>query len=374
MCYIDPMPRTRLVAARPRRTLLVALALVAGAFVSAGPSAAKPYVDTKKRFEVDLPPGWSLRPVPGDTSGMRFKKGEGEKFGVLQVQVRPAEPGETAELSLEAYTRPFRDEIGFKEGVDLPSAVGLLPASSRTFTVFASGDSRTVRSVEVHVMHAFGHVHIVHFEALDKHTGRFRHDVDRVIASYQARAGRDVYGPLVGRWQNEGEGPDLNLDETDRFDLGPLSGTYLADGGRLTLHVKEGKEWYRYLLQGNKLTLKSANLEGELQYKRSGAARFAIEEREKSRAKPLTRDELIGRWKAIDVPGTEPLVLHLAKTGSVSFGALSGSWWYQRGLITIRSTVGRTVTYHVSRAKGGKQLILGGGDLSEEMRLEKDDG
>lgn len=348
------------------------LALVGGAVLVPGAAGAKTYTDTKKRFSVELPSGWSMAPVPGDTRGMRFKKTAGDRIAIVQVSVRSAEGGETAQQSLEAYTAPFRAEIGFREGADLPSSVGLLPASSRSFTVFASGDKRTVRSIDVHVLHAFGHVHTVHFETLESDRGRFARDLDRFLASYKPLVGRDVYGPLVARWRNLGEGPDLILDETDGFNLGPLEGTYLADGGRITLHVKDGKEWYRYQLSGNELTLKSANLDEPSRYKRSGAARFALEEREKERARPLGRDELIGRWRALDVPGTEPLVLHLASTGSVSFGDLGGQWWYQRGLVTIRSTSGRTVTYHVSRGKGGK-LLLGGGDLDAEIQLERED-
>jgi hypothetical protein len=350
---------------------LFSAGLVMSLGLAALPATAKTYSDTKQRFTLELPSKWTLHPVPGDTRGMRFKKGTGAKFGIVQVMVRPLEGGETPEQSLEAYTAPFTEEIGFEMGADVPGAVGFLPALTRTFTVFASGDKRTVRAIQVHVLHAFGHVHLIHYEALKENTKRYARDVDRMIASYKAMAGRKIYGPLVARWENQGEGPALNLDETGQFNLGPLRGRYLADGGRLTLFVKEGKEWYRYVLKGSELTLKSPNLDEPNTYKRTGAARFAVLDKEKQRFKPLSRDELIGKWKALDTPGTEPLILQLATTGSVSFGGLSGSWWYRRGLLTIRSTAGRTITYTVSKTKGGKQLLMGGGDLEQDLRLER---
>lgn len=339
--------------------------------LAALPAAAKSYTDTKQRFSLDLASKWKLHPVPGDTSGMRFKKTSGGRFGILQVMVRPLQNAQTPEASLDAYTAPYREEIGFKLGADVPGAVGFLPALARTFTVFASGDKRTVRQIQVFVLHAFGHVHLIHYEALQQHARRYARDVDRMIASYKAMAGRAIYGPLVARWENQGDGPDLNLDETGQFKLGPLKGGYLADGGRLTLFLKDGREWFRYLLKGNALTLKSPNLDEPSTYRRTGAARFALVEREKKRFRPLSRQELIGKWKALDTPGTEPLILHLAATGSVSFGGLSGSWWYKRGLLTIRSTAGQTITYTVSKAKAGKNLMMGGGDLDEDLRLER---
>jgi hypothetical protein len=362
------------VQATPMRSLparVFSVALVMGVAFAAFPAAAKSYTDIKQRFSLTLPSQWKLHPVPGDTRGMRFKKGSGGTFGIVQVMVRPLEGSETPEQSLEAYTAPYQEEIGFQLGADVPGAVGFLPALTRTFTVYASGDKRTVRAIQVYVLHAFGHVHLIHYETLKQHTKRFARDVDRMLASYKATAGRKIYGPLVARWDNQAEGPALNLDETGEFSLGPLKGRYLADGGRLTLFVKGGKEWYRYILKGNQLTLKSPNLDEPSRYKRTGAARFSVIDKEKKRFKPLTRRELIGKWKALDTPGTEPLVLQLASTGSVAFGGLSGSWWYKRGLLTIRSTAGRTITYTVSKAKGGKQLVMGGGDLDEDMRLER---
>ena len=130
--------------------------------MGAKPTMAKEYVDTKRRFSIDLPRGWKLAPRPGDIHGMSFRRDLDGKFALFRVSVRPASLGETARGTIKGYVAPFTSEIGYKEGTDLPSSVGLLPARQRTFSVFASGDRRTVRAVDVHVLHAFGHIHILH--------------------------------------------------------------------------------------------------------------------------------------------------------------------------------------------------------------------
>jgi len=338
----------------------------------ATPASAKSYVDTKKRFSMELPAGWKLNPMPGDTTGMMFRKDSGKAFGLLQVSVRPARPGETVDDALKAYIAPFATELGYQKGVELGSNVGLLPAKQQSFSVYASGDKSTVRAIEAHVLRAFGYIHVLHFETLEANRNTFRRDFDRIIASYQARAGRSIHAPLVARWQTSG-GPDLVLTEDDTFKLGPLSGVWNADGGRLVLHVDNGKENYRYTLKDRELTLTSTNLDAPLVYRRTGGQITAGEDDEKSPTRvSVSRDALIGSWHALDAASTEPLVLRLAPTGSVSFGPLSGRWWYRRGLLSIQSTAGETQTYNVSLSPDGRRITLRGGDLDESITLERE--
>lgn len=348
-------------------------ALLSILVVGAEPALAKrsrTYTDTKDRFALELPPGWKLHPMPGDTTGMTFRRDLEGTFALFRVSVREAAPGETVERALDAATAPFSAEIGFRAGPDVPTSVGLLPARRRSFTVYASGDERTVRAIELFVVVAFGHVHVLHFECLEKERGRFARDTDRLVGSYRPLIGRSVYGPLVGTWTSTSGGPDLVLQEDGGFSLGPLRGTFHADGGRLSLHVEGGSEHYRYRLKGRHLTLTSPNLEGSSEYVRSGAAAFPSRREERPRARPLTAEELVGRWRVVGVASTDPLVLQLSPTGSVSFGPLSGRWRFRRGLLTIESTAGTTVTYHAS--KEGDRLILGGGDLEKELQLERE--
>jgi hypothetical protein len=192
-----------------------------------------------------------------------------------------------------------------------------------------------------------------------------------MLASYKPLAGKGVYAPLAGTWINTGGGPDLVLEEDGRFKMGPLSGGYVADAGRLTLFVAQGNEAYRYVVDGNKLTLNSSNLGGDLVFKRSGAQRIKLDDDEKKPqlSGPLTREQLIGTWKVLDGEATDPLMLQLAASGSVAFGGLSGRWRYATGRLTITSTANVEITYSASMNEG--KLVLGGGDLEKEILLER---
>lgn len=353
----------RRVTAKRRGIGLAILVLLPLVFAPA--VAAKEYVDTKKRFSVKLPRGWKLAPRPGDTSGMRFRRDLGGKFALARVSVRPRGPKETLEQSLDRAMRTFTTEIGFSKGPELPTSVGLLNGQQRDFTVFANGDKRTVRAISVYALHAFGHVHVIQVESLEKNRKKFARDVNRLVGSYEPLAGKDVYADLVSSWENAEGGPTLVLAEDNRFEMGPLRGHYTADGGRLTLIVPEGQEFFRYKVDRRSLSLDKS---GDVTlYKRRGAPRFSSKGKTKAVAKKLTRGDLIGRWRALDAPATEPLTLHLAPSGSVAFGPLAGRWRYRAGLLTIRSVAGETVTYTVSKSRG--KLILGGGDLEKDLRF-----
>ena len=341
---------------------------IALAWTAAAPSG--PYVDTKKRFSVELPAGWQLAPMPGDTSGMRFTKNLDGVPAILQVSVRDVRPGETTKQTLDELEEGAKAELGYKGGGDVPASVGLLPAMRRTFSLFASGDARTVRAVEIYALHAYGHVHVLHFETLESKRSQLTRDVDRMLASYQALVGKGVYATLVGTWINLGGGPDLVLDEDGRFKMGPLNGGYQADGGHLVLTVTEGGESYRYVLVDNSLTLSSPNLGDDMKFKRSGAQRVHADEGPKPSAGPLTREQLIGSWRVVDAASTDVMHLKLAPTGSVSFGGLSGSWRYSTGRLTITSTANVTITYSASLTDG--KLVLGGGDLDKELTLVRE--
>ena len=300
---------------------------------------------------------------------MTFRRDVEGTFALMRVTVRPARAGENSKSVVAKALRPFRQEIGFQEGANIPTSVGLLPARKAGFTVFASGDSRTVRAIELVALVAFGHVHLLHFEHLQSESKRFRRDLKAFLGSYKAFAGRKVYGALIGNWQSLDGGPDLVLGEDNRFRLKPLRGTFSATASRLTLHLEEGAERYRYELRGKDLTLFSTNLPGPARYRRTAKARFAQKSVRKQKAKAIGSGDLIGKWSALDSPAVEPLVLHLAPSGSVSFGPLAGRWRFRRGLLTIRSVSGTSVTYTASIQND--LLILDGGDLDQELRLRR---
>jgi hypothetical protein len=329
------------------------------------------YDDTQHRFCIHLEGGWQLAPLPGDTQGMVFKKVVDGVPGVLRVSVRALKGSESAKQVLDAEEAGAKDELGYKRGVDVPESVGSMSAVKRTFSVFANGDKETVRAIEIYALPAFGFVHVLHFETLDKKRGGFTRDLDRMLSSYVPLAGKGTYATLVGTWINTGGGPDLVLDEDARFQLGPLKGGYTADGGKLLICPGAQCESYHYVLDGSGLTLSSANLGEDMKFKRSGAQRVHVEEDSRPKhSGPLTREDLIGSWRAVDAASTDVLHLQLAPTGSVSFGQLSGQWHYSTGRLTIRSNAGVEITYAASLSDG--KLILGGGDLDRELTLIRD--
>lgn len=346
------------------RTLLLLSLLVAL------PVLAKPYVDTKKRFQIEPAAGWELAPMPGDTTGMNFKKKLDGVPGLLHVAVEPLSPGQTTKQTLDKVEAPFKAEIGFNPGTEVPFTIGGFTGARRTLSVFASGDRNTVRGVELYVFHAYGFAHILHFETLEKKRPSFSRDVDRMLASYVPLIGKDVAAPLAGLWINTGGGPDLTLEESGEFTMGPLNGGWRSDGGILELKISQGAEKYRYAMNADTLTLSSPNLGGDLVFRRSGTKKAPPEVKKTRPPGPVTREELIGGWKVIDQAATEPLRLQLAPSGSVSFGGLSGSWRFSTGRLTIASTAGATITYAASMTDG--HLVLSGGDLDKDLTFERD--
>ena len=357
-------------------SLVIALAAASPSAPSASTSppsatcAKNDYDDTKHRFCVHLEGGWQLAPMPGDTAGMIFKKVIDGVPGILRVSVRDTKPGETPKQTLDDEEAGAKSELGYKAGSDTPVSIGLLPATRRTFSVFASGDAHTVRAIEVYALHAYGHVHVLHFETLERNRSGFTRDLDRMLASYQPVVGKGVYATLIGTWINLGGGPDLVLEEDGHFQLGPLKGGYHADGGQMVLTVAEGGELYRYALVDNSLTLSSANLGEDMKFKRSGAQRIKVNDDRPKYTGPLTREQLIGTWRVIDAASSDVTKLQLAPSGSVAFGGLSGQWRFSTGRLTITSTAGTTITYSASVNDG--KLVLGGGDLDRELTLVRE--
>ena len=237
--------------------------------------------------------------------------------------------------------------------------------------MFASGDATTVRAVEIYGLHAFGHVHVLHFETLEKSRSAFSRDLDRMMSSYQALAGKGDNAPLVGTWINLDGGTDLVLEEDGSFKLGPLAGGFKAERGGLTLYPAQGvaPEAFSYVLDGTSLTVANRNV-GEMRFKRSGAARYKGGDDAPKVTGPLTREQLIGAWRVVDAASTEPLRLQLAASGSCAFGPMGGRWRYSTGRLTITSTADVTITYAASLNAG--KLVLSGGDLDRELTLVRE--
>ena len=369
------VPRWSLSLALLATVALALLSVTTTAQAASPPGSRKgTYTDTKKRFEISVAAGWELAPLPGDGFGMNFRRIVGGVPASLHVMVEKAGPGQTVQQTLEKVDAGFKAEIGYNPGTDVPVTIGASNGVRRSLSVFASGDRSTVRGVELYVLHAFGYAHVLHFETLEPSRKTFARDLDRMLASYVPMAGRDLVAPLGGVWLNTGGGPDLTLDDSGAFRMGPLSGGWQADGGRLVLQIPSGAERYQYVHSGDTLTLSSPNLGGDLVFRRSstnsGSSRPGTDAPPRPvRSGAVTREELIGTWTVVDQAATEALTLQLASSGSVAFGGLSGRWRFSTGRLTITSTQGSTITYAASMTNG--QLVLSGGDLDREVTLDR---
>lgn len=355
----------------PRSALLALMAALALLVGLASPSHAKRYEDTRHRFSLDMPKKWRLAPIPADTQGMVFRRDVGDVPVTMRVAVRPLKPAETIEQSLADAVRPFSAEIGFKRLERTHVIVGLMTGLKRRFSVFANGDPNTVRVVEIAVLHAFGHVHVLHFDTLARTRRRVTRDHDHFLGTYKPKVGKSVYGPLVGKWTADGA-PPLTLSADARFSLGQLAGTFSADGGRLSLHTPDGFERYRYWLRGAALKLESPALKGGQQtYRRAGSQLHRERTPERRKARALTAQDLHGKWRVLDQLASAPLVMQIAPSGSFAFGPMFGRWRYKNGLLTVTSASGQTVTYTLTR--DGARLRMGGGDLEQDVLLVRSD-
>jgi len=357
-----------------RVALLLALSASVPTAAAAAPQKSKqkggPYVDTKRRFEITPAGGWELAPLPGDALGMNFRRIADGVPASLHVMVEKAPPGQTPKQTLDKVEAGFKTELGYNPGVDVPTAIGGAQGVRRTLSVYASGDRSTVRAVELYVLHAFGFAHVLHVETLEKRRSAITKDVDRMLASYIPLAGKELSQPLSGLWLNTGGGPDLTLDDSGAFSMGPLSGGWQADGGTMVLQIASGTEKYRYVQNADTLTLSSPNLGADLVFRRSASGKRPKDTpKAPVRTGPLVREELIGTWTVLDGAASEPLKLQLAASGSVSFGGLAGRWRYSTGRLTIMSVQGTTITYAASMTEG--RLVLSGGDLEGEVTLER---
>jgi hypothetical protein len=343
--------------------------------VDAAPKASAAFVDTQKRFSIVPAAGWKPTPLPGDSGGMIFRKKIGGVPASLSVRLLPTKPGQTPAATLDAFDDLFQSEIGYNPGEDTETVIGGFPGTKRTLSVFASGDEKLIRAVELYVVHAFGFAHIIHFETVEKQRKKFARDLDRMLAGYRPLVGREIAAPLVGKWTNTGGGPDLTLDESGSFRMGPLAGGWQSDGGMIELRIPQGFERYRYDVSPKTLTLTSPNLGDKPQvFQRSGEQKFVDDKVVVAvgEGQELTREQLIGTWRTLDERGDvdkDGIVLQLAASGSVSFGPLSGRWRFQTGRLTVTSTSNVTITYAAGINQG--DLVLSGGDLDNELTLQK---
>ena len=321
------------------------------------------YVDTKKRFSLQMPHGWSLAPMPGDLSGMLFRRVIRDTPALFHVSVAKVRDKDSLKSAMQRLTKDFAGEIGYRKLGDLPVELDGLSAMRRTHSVMLNGDQHLLRYAVDTVLIAYGYVHLLHFETTEKSFALFRDDLQAFLARYHALAGRSLYQRLVGDWRAVAN-PDLQfkLGADLLYQLGSHHGYFRANGKRLTLISPEGRESFRYQLSEDNLVLHNKNLGSPLVYRRSAAMTASLT----ALTGPARDDDgLVGRWRVLD----SDLQLILSPSGAVKFGPLSGRYKIKDHLLSITSASGVEVTYHFALRSG--RLSLSGGDLDKTLVLQR---
>jgi hypothetical protein len=336
------------------------------------------FKDARDRFKLSLPPGWELTPQPGDTEGMVFRRKSGNVPGILAVRVGPTTASDTLTSVMNVRGRPFERELGYDRLSEAEGRVGAdLRALRRVHTVFLNGDSQIKRYGVDHVVFAYGHAHFIHFETAEGHYPTFARDVEAILRSYQPLAGRKVYAPVLGRWRMAGgDGTELTLADDQFFTLGKRVGVYRVDGVRLTFQEQLGQETFRYSVAEEALSLQNDNLGQPMVFRRAadapGGADDPDDEETKAKARralKVTDQLLVGVWAVVQ--GGDAHEMAFSESGAFRFGPMSGRFRLKGNLLTVESSTGTAVTYHVGY--DGKRIRLSGGDLDQPLVLERRD-
>ena len=351
------------------RKFIVFSVLLSFCVLASDPALAKHYEDTKNRFAMELAAGWQLAPMPLDSEGMVFKKQVDLSPGLLRVRVLPWTQGVALEQLAARQLADFKREIGFRSESSRSIRINGKRAHREVFTMFANGDARFVRRGQLNVMLAYGSLHVIYFECLQKAWKYFAPDLSYMVKRYRPQVNARKYQSLIGEWQDVQDGKKLVLNAENTFQMKHLKGTYEADGSRLVLFLPQGKERFTYRLQQGNLHLSNANLNAAQIFRRARSPKVLGTKRDEpiTSAKPPTREEVYGQWRVADQTLTEPLTLFLSPTGSMAFGPMNGRWDLKEHRLSLISVDGTQRTYHVSL--NGGRMRMSGGDLDRELIL-----
>lgn len=327
--------------------------------------AAAPYVDTKGRFQVELPEGWRLLPAYGDSFGMRFQREiPGGRVSVT-VHVDPVEVE-----GLEAFVREIEGWV-LEQGLARRSrARGELGAHSAVVLGFepVEKDKREQTAARSYFLEVRGHYYHLHVSASPAFVmKRAQREIDALISSFTPGSGpgpaaRSPPGPapaaptrpIEGAWTSDA-GVLVRFEPNGQFVMGAASGRYVLRGETLALMI-DGKapQSFRVELAGSELRLHSERLPAPAVYRRGPSAGAGS-------------SALVGRWRAAIPGGT--LELALLDSGRFALDARSGRWVHRDGLLSLTTDQGEVVAYGVEIE--GERLSLSGGDLEEPLWLHK---
>ena len=326
--------------------------------------SAAPYVDTKQRFQLELPPGWRLLPAYGDTFGMRFQRELPGGRVSLTVHVDPVETDlfEAFVSELEGWVL----EQGLERRSRTNAKVGPHPAVVINFDSAASKKDDVATLARSYFFEDGGHRYHLHVSASPRFAlQRAEPELRALLGSFATRSVREsepasaspAADPrLLGMWLNPANIP-FRLDPEGGFQMGAARGRYLVQGETLSLMI-DGKslQTFRFEVREDRLYLHSDRLKTPAVYRRG-----------RVRAEAASSSPLVGLWRATIPGGT--LELKLESAGRFTLEGHRGRWVHESGLLSLTTDSGEVITY--AAEVEGERLSLSGGDLEETLWLQK---
>lgn len=340
-----------------------ALLLSASAAFLTGASPSTPYEDTKHRFSLRLPAGWSLAPRFGDLWGMTFERTlEGGMSAALTVHVDPVPAADLPTFMAAA-------ESGWA-GDGAPRVLSTERGTVAGQPAIVRESEQAGRRVRAYFVGAGGRYYHLRFEVSPAMLRQVEADWAKLVGSFAPGRGGGATAPmtgltggptggaaqaqplppgLVGTWRGKA-GVTLRLDPQRTFSMGGKKGRYTVEGDLLVL-VVPGRSPLRFtfVLDGDALSLSTESLPEPAVYARV----------------PADDGSLGGVWRTQSGSTT----LKLEAAGRFEMGPLSGRWDASEDRLVLRGERGEEVTYRYGVE--GDRLTLSGGDLESPLTLAR---
>ena len=235
-------------------------------------SATTPFTDPLERFTVELPTGWSFAPLPGDTTGVSFRReldGVPANFSVRLLRVKK---GTGAAAVAADLARLVQKQPGYRIVAEELDSLAGRPAFRRRYVVNINGDVAWPKMVEIRVAVHNHQAYVLHAETLAEAFGVFEKDFKKLFASFHPRDVAKTKAPsLAGRWRMQVDANVLfELSEDGRFILGDVVGIFRVVGQQLITQMPNGaEETFTWKITDDMLTLSSANLDEPIVYRRA---------------------------------------------------------------------------------------------------------
>lgn len=324
--------------------------------------AGAPYADTRGRFALTLPDGWTLAPRFGDTSGMRFARTlaarRGGRTAHLGVEVREEGaagwPAQTAQrLADEGFsTRERPGRVGGRRAVRVTATRGSERIDCRFLDDEGVGFRLCLEGEVVDLRLLREEVKVILRSFRGPPAPSADPPMDAPAPERPAPTG-EVPRALLGAFES-GAGTVLVLEAEGRYRLGDSRGRFEVQGQLLELRPERGAPVaFTYEVDPEGLTLRSARLSAPARYRRRGAAD----------PPELSPARIAGRWQSGEV------VLVLEAGGAFSLGSEEGQWMLEDGLLRLRRKNGDTVSYSATLKSG--TLRVSGADLDRTVTFRR---